>query len=92
MTEREAKEALKIVEREGREAIEGEPQGWRIYAALARVYQKAATLDPKYGELAGSYVVTATELAPETIVVSKVRAERQRIEDEEESAQDEKPE
>ena len=66
LTPAEAQRALASAEAEARRAIATEPQQWRIYSHLALLYQNAAIVDPKYLEVARSYLDRATELAPET--------------------------
>lgn len=64
LNEGQARELLLLVEREALFAIESEPENWRIHVELARVYQKAATLNPAYQVLSDSYLNKAIELAP----------------------------
>ena len=73
--------ALAFAEDEALRAIEAEPRGWRVYATLARLYQKAALQDPKFKERADSYLDKAAELAPNTIEVTSLRAELQALEE-----------
>ena len=70
--------ALKTVEREGERALAAEPKGWRIYVALAQVYQAAAMSDPSLLSQARAWVDGATNLAPETREVIFLR-QRQRL-------------
>ena len=62
--------------------IKAEPDGWRLYAALAQFYQKASSLDPKYLEQASLYGEIASRLAPETVEVLNVQAQQQAMEKE----------
>lgn len=69
LSDAQAEEALITLDRESKLAIESEPENWRIYVELARLYKKASTFDPKYLERADSYLDTASELAPNRIEV-----------------------
>ena len=69
LSDAQVEEALITLDRESKLAIEGEPENWRIYVELARLYKKASSFDAKYLERADSYLDTATELAPNRIEV-----------------------
>ena len=64
---------MDMIEREAVHATEGEPEGWKIYADLARLYRVAAARDAKYQEQADSYLESAIELGPETLEVMALR-------------------
>ena len=81
LSEAEARIAMDMVDREALDIIETEPEWWRAYVDLARVYQSAAAIDPEYAETARTYVEIATALAPETRKVVSVRARQKEIEE-----------
>ena len=64
ITPDEARKTMAMVGGEAEAAIQGEPQSWRIYANLARVYQEASSLDPGYQRQALVYFRRASLLAP----------------------------
>jgi hypothetical protein len=72
--------ALAIADAEGRNALRSEPEGWRMYVALARFYQAASTIDREHVKLARSYLRTARELAPEVPEVVFVTLRQRLIE------------
>ncbi|MCH7744888.1 MAG: O-antigen ligase family protein, partial [Chloroflexi bacterium] len=74
LTVSEATEAMAMVEIEAKEAIESEPQNWRIYVALGSLYQSATSLDTRYLDVAESYIGIAGELAPGRFEVYELRA------------------
>ena len=82
LSEADARAALAVVEREAQEALKIEPQGWRLYVALSRVYLVASSLDPAYLERANSYLEAAAEMAPDTLEVAALRAQQARAEEE----------
>ena len=65
--------ALVTMEREAEDAIKAEPRGWRIYVALAQLYQKASPLGPEYDQKARSFVDKAIELAPNTPQIAALK-------------------
>ena len=67
LTQKEAILALQAAEREGRDALEAEPQEWRIHVGLASLYHKAAAIDPEYIKKARGLVEEASRLAPERL-------------------------
>ena len=69
-TEEEAREALAIAEREGREAISAEPEEWRLYLPLSTVYHLGSSLEPGYASAARALVEQAAKLAPDRIEVN----------------------
>ena len=81
LSEAEAIIALDMVDRLALDIIETEPDWWRAYVDIARVYQSAAVIDPEHAETARTYVEIATALAPETRKVVSVRARQKEIED-----------
>ena len=64
ITPDEARKTMAMVDGEAEAAIRGEPQSWRIYANLARLYQEASSLDPGYQSQAAFYFNRASLLAP----------------------------
>ena len=74
LSESQARAALAVAEREGQKGIEGEPEEWRIYNALARLYHRAASVDPAYVEQARLLVDKAVELAPVRVEVQQLLA------------------
>ena len=64
ITPDDARKTMAMVEVETEAAIQGEPQSWRIYANLARLYQEASSLDPGYQRQAAFYFNRASILAP----------------------------
>ncbi|MFQ6030290.1 MAG: O-antigen ligase family protein, partial [Dehalococcoidia bacterium] len=81
LPEREAERALAMVEIESRRALDAEPQGWQIHAALARFYQSVSIENPARNlDLARSYADGANQLAPKTYLVSRVLARQQSVE------------
>ena len=80
LSDEETEAALAIVEREVLEILGSEPEWWRAYADVARVYQSAAASDPAHVETARVYVEIASALAPEARKVVSVRARQEQIE------------
>ena len=73
--------SLEVVEQEALDALDKEPEGWRIYVSLARVYQMAGTLDAGYLDRAKSYLDVASELAPGMPEVAALREQQERFEE-----------
>ena len=92
LTEEEQRATLAMAEREAGYAFKSEPEGWRIYASLAGLYQRASSLDSKYLEEARVYVKKVTELAPETAAVLALQAQQQLVEEADRNARDAKAE
>ena len=80
LTPQEAATALAIAEQQGREAMKGEPQEWRIHATLASLYHRAASSDPAYLEKAGELVDQVAELAPERLETQRLKARQRMLE------------
>ena len=55
---------LSVVEESERQAVRGEPEGWRARVAAASVYHLAAQLEPSYLEKARELIEEARELSP----------------------------
>ena len=81
LSDSEASAALEMVEREAKRAVETEPQGWRIYVTLGRLYQRASLSDAGFMEQARSYVDRASELAPEAAEVIRAVLAQQQLEE-----------
>ena len=60
----EARQLLAAVNAEAAAAVESEPENWRIYVDLVRVYTAVAVTDPEYRDSARRYRDRARELAP----------------------------
>jgi O-antigen ligase len=56
-----------------RDAVEAEPQHWRMHIAVANLYHGLAVRDPSYIQKAREYVNKAHELAPTRIEVERMR-------------------
>lgn len=72
MTVDEQRLALEVADRQGEAGLKAEPQEWRIYFALAALYQNVKSLDP-------TYVERARELTDETARLSPNRIETHRL-------------
>ena len=64
-----AGKALLAAEMQGLDARTGEPEEWRVYMALASLYQRAGGFDPTYVPKARELVDVAAELAPDRIEI-----------------------
>ena len=64
---------MSTVDEQAREAIEAEPEGWRVYVALTHLYQRASQSDSKYRDQAETFLNKAIELAPDTVEVRALR-------------------
>ena len=75
MSDRELERAMAMVEREAYRATESEPEEWKIYADLAKLYYMRfdAARDAKYHEQADSYLESAIQLGPETLEVTDLK-------------------
>ena len=85
-------EAVDFVTQEGQEALQIEPQNWRVHAALAHTYQLASlrNLDHleenfDYLKLAKAHVQEALRLAPNTSQTNRVKVQQERLEEQAES-------
>ena len=76
LTQQEIRAVLQMVEGEARQAIKGDPEEWRIYLALAFLYERASALDSEYLETARSLLNEARELAPDTVEISDLQSDR----------------
>lgn len=80
LSDEEKVTSLAIVEQEARDALEAEPEGWRIHTSLARVYQVASTLDASYLDRARIVLDLAAQLAPGMPEVAALQAQQERFE------------
>ena len=81
MSQQDLIEALEIIEREGEEALKGEPESWRMEVSLARFYQKASQqIDAEYLDLARMHLDAAIRLAPRTLDVVEVLKDQEFLE------------
>ena len=80
MEEGDFRAAMAIMDREVKAASENEPRGWRIYLLVASVYQRASLRAPQYLEVAHTYVERAEKLAPDTVMVSVIKAQQEFLE------------
>ena len=80
MTDRELAQTAARVAKEGRLALDAEPQNWLLHTALAQFYQVAASRDAQYLEVAGEHVAAAVRLAPKTRPTAAVRDNQVRLE------------
>ena len=87
LSDEEAELALAIVEREAQPLIASEPQWWRAYVDLARVYLAASSSDPTHLAQAREYFEKAAELAPETRKVAGVGQQLEQAESRVEGAE-----
>ena len=76
LTQQEVRAVLEMVEREARQAVIGDPEEWRVYLALALLYQRASAFASDYLETANSLVNEARQLAPETVEISDLQVEQ----------------
>ena len=76
LTQQEVRAVLEMVEREARQAVIGDPEEWRVYLALALLYQRASAFASDYLEIANSLVNEARQLAPETVEISDLQVEQ----------------
>ena len=81
LTTEEASKALNIATKEGAIGIKAEPQEWRIYLALASVYQAAATTHTGTVERARDLVDKGTALAPTRLETIQMQAFQHVMED-----------
>lgn len=72
-------EAVDLVTKEGQEALQIEPQNWRIHVALAKFYQLAYGRNSIYSELADAHVQEALKLAPNAGQTIRVKVEQDRL-------------
>ena len=61
--------ALAAVEKAGQDALNSEPQEWRVHLALAKIYQRAGSIDLAYVARARDLVDEAAQLVPQRIEV-----------------------
>ena len=87
MTNADYVEAVNLVTQVGQEALQIEPQNWRIHASLAQTYQRASLRNPDhlelnidYLELARAHVQEAFRLAPHTSQTNSVKVQQERLE------------
>ena len=88
LTEDEQIAGIQMAERVAEDAFDAEPELWRVYAALGRLYQTASEGDPAYLEPARLNVAKAVELAPETAIVLALKERQRTVEEAAESARD----
>ena len=88
LTTQEAAAALNAANREGISAISSEPEEWRVYVALATLYQAAAPIDSAFTERARELVDEAVKLAPVRIEVQRSMVVQHIVEEDFEGAQD----
>ena len=69
--------AMALVDIEAQQAIASEPEGWRLYVALSRVYHRASDLSPTYRDRANLYLEAASLLAPRTLEVALIRSQQE---------------
>ena len=82
MTPEELEQALALVEIEALDAMEGEPESWRVEVSLARFYQIASQqVDAGYLVLARTHLDEAIRLAPLTLDVVSVQQDQKFLEE-----------
>ena len=84
----EARLALEAVAREGEDAIRSEPEEWRIFMALANIYQLTGSVDPAHVEQARFLVDKGRELAPERVEVYQLLVRQKILEKDYQGAHD----
>ncbi len=72
MTDEEARLVLDAAEREARDGTATEPEEWRVYNAVAGLYQTAAVRNPAYAEKARDMVDAALRVAPTRVEVQQL--------------------
>jgi hypothetical protein len=81
MSGQELEQALAMIEREGRDALKGEPESWRVHVSLARFYQIASQqIDAVYLNVARVHMDEALRLAPRTLDVVEVLKDQEALE------------
>ena len=88
LSEDEQIAAIQMAERVAKDALDAEPELWRVYSALGALYQTASEDDPAYLEPARRNVAKAVELAPETAIVLALEERQRTVEAAAESARD----
>lgn len=78
--------ALRAAEIEGTKGTIAEPEEWRIYNAMAGVFQRVATNDPVFMAKARELVDKSVELAPSRIEIQRLLIRQHIIEDDYEGA------
>jgi O-antigen ligase len=81
MSEQELEQALALIEREGQDALEDEPESWRVYVLLARFYQRIAQIDARFLEVAREALDQAIRLAPRTLDVEAALRDQEFLEE-----------
>ena len=72
LSEEETKAALALTDAEGQDAIDGEPEEWRVYFMQAVVNQLASSRSPEALARSRELVDTAVELAPMRVEVNRL--------------------
>ena len=81
MSPQELDLALAIIETEAKDALDGEPESWRVEVSLARFYQIASQeIDAAYLKLARIHLDEAIRLAPRTLDVVAVLKDQEILE------------
>jgi O-antigen ligase len=81
MSPQELGHALALIEREGQNALDGEPESWRVNVSLARFYQIASQqIDAAYLSVAREHLDEAVRLAPRTLDVVEVLKDQEYLE------------